>query len=81
MNDIDHDKIISALDNVITTTTALITAEHDYTTALDAARDLKTAIELEFTILDTAAVRSLADLDAARAAYHRASRAYTAAIA
>ena len=68
MNALDHDKIISALGNVITTTTALIAAEHDYETALDAARDLKTT---------TAA----ANLGAARTAYHRASGAYTAAIA
>ena len=81
MNDIDHDKIISALDNVITTTTALITAEHDYTTALDVARDLKTAIELEFTLLSARERDAAAILDAARTAYHRASRAYTAAIA
>ena len=68
MNALDHDKIISALGNVITTTTALIAAGHDYETALDAARDLKTT---------TAAT----NLDAARTAYHHASRAYSAALA
>ena len=67
MNALDHDKIISALDNVITTTTALVAAEHDYETALDAARDLKTTT-------------ATANLDVARTAYHRASRAYNATI-